>query len=35
MTSGALMSDLEKILISFHASEIDGSISWIWEGDIV
>jgi hypothetical protein len=28
------MSDLEEILISLYASEINASISWIWDGDI-
>jgi len=28
------MSDLEEILISLYASEINAAISWIWAGDI-
>jgi hypothetical protein len=28
------MSDLEEILASLYASEINASISWLWDGDI-
>jgi hypothetical protein len=28
------MSNLEEILASLYASEINASISWLWDGDI-